>query len=174
MLSENEARDAISELAALLVDAVESGASVGFMSPFSLEESSLFWEGVVDAVGAGTTALLVAAESSVIAGSVQVKFAAMPNQQHRVDISKLLVHRRARGRGISTLLMNAAENVTRDAGRYLMVLDTATGSLADSIYPRLGWQRSGIIPNYARNPDGTMCDATFYWKDLREDTLARE
>ncbi len=168
LLAENQARDSIPALSALLVDAVESGASMGFMSPFTVEESTAFWDGVVAAVVGGTTALLAAVENDVIEGSVQVKFVPMANQRHRVDISKLLVHRSARGRGISSQLMRAAEDVTREAGRYLMVLDTATGSLADLIYPHLGWQRSGVIPNYALNPDGSMCDTTFYWKDLRE------
>ncbi len=162
-----QARASLPSLAELLVDAVDGGASMGFMSPFTLEQSMAFWDGVVTAVDAGNTALLVAVDGETIEGSVQVKFVPMANQQHRVDISKLIVHRRARGKGISTRLMREADEVTRSAGRYLMVLDTATGSLADSIYPHLGWQQCGIIPSYALNPDGSLADATFYWKDLR-------
>jgi GNAT superfamily N-acetyltransferase len=167
VLSISAAFDAIPQLAEILIDSVEDGASIGFLEPTSPETARLFWEGVARAVEASTVALLVAVEDGVIQGTVHVKFAQNANQPHRVDISKLLVHRRARGRGLSRLLMEAAEQVTRDAGRFLMVLDTATGSAADAIYPHLGWQASGIIPDYAMNPDRSLVAATFYYKDLR-------
>jgi GNAT superfamily N-acetyltransferase len=166
-LSNSEASDAIAALSEILIDSVEDGASIGFLEPTSPETARAFWEGVVRAVDAGTTVLLVAIVDGVIEGTVHVKFAQHENQPHRVDISKLLVHRRARGRGLSRLLMEAAEQATRDAGRFLMVLDTATGSVADSIYPHLGWQASGVIPDYAMNPDRSLVAATFYYKDLR-------
>ena len=151
-----EAREAIPDLSAILIDSVEDGASIGFLEPTTPQTAQFFWEGVVRAVEVSTVALLVATVDGAIQGTVHVKFAQHENQPHRVDISKLLVHRQARGRGLSRLLMEAAERVTRDAGRFLMVLDTATGSKADFIYPHLGWQASGIIPDYAMNPDRSL------------------
>jgi GNAT superfamily N-acetyltransferase len=163
----DQARSAIPGLSDVIIDSVDDGNSIGFLEPMSLATATAFWEGVVRSVEVGTVALLVAIENDVVQGTVHVKFAQAENQPHRVDISKLLVHRRARGQGVSRLLMEAAEQVTRDAGRFLLVLDTATGSPADSIYPHLGWNASGIIPDYAMNPDGSLVAATFYWKDLR-------
>jgi GNAT superfamily N-acetyltransferase len=170
VLTVADARAAIPGLCEVIIDSVEDGNSIGFLEPMSMPTAMTFWEGVVKSVELGTVALLAAVENDVVQGTVHVKFAQTENQPHRVDISKLLVHRRARGRGISRLLMTAAEEVTRTAGRFLLVLDTATGSPADSIYPHLGWNASGIIPDYAMNPDGSLVSATFYWKDLREPT----
>jgi GNAT superfamily N-acetyltransferase len=99
---------------------------------------------------------------------VQVGFAAMPNQPHRGDLKKLLVHRRARGLGLSRLLMQAAEREAASRGRTLLVLDTATGEPAEGIYQRLGWHRAGVVPDYALFPDGRYCATTFFYKDLAQ------
>ncbi|MBW8283503.1 MAG: GNAT family N-acetyltransferase, partial [Rhizobium sp.] len=101
-----------------------------------------------------------------VIGTVQVGFATKPNQPHRGDLMKLLVHRRARGLGLSRLLMEAAEAEAAKAGRTLLVLDTATGEPAEKIYERLGWSRTGVIPNYALFPDGRYCDTTIFYKQI--------
>ena len=99
-----------------------------------------------------------------LVGTVQVVDAGPPNQPHRADVAKLLVHRSARRRGIARLLMERAEREARAEGKTLLVLDTVTGDDAERLYGRLGWTRVGVIPNYALYPDGRSCDTTVFWK----------
>ena len=101
-----------------------------------------------------------------LVGTVQVITALPPNQPHRGEIAKLLVHRAARGRGIARLLMEAAEAEARAEGKTLLVLDAVTGGDAARLYDRLGWTTVGVIPNYALYPDGRPCDTTVFWKSL--------
>lgn len=164
MLDEQQALAALQDLCEVLADCVEGGASVGFMSPFTPEDGEPYWRGVAVAVGRREVLLFVAEVDGRVSGTVQVGFALKPNQPHRADLMKLLVHRRARGLGLSKLLMQAAEAETAKQGRSLLVLDTATGELAEQIYERLGWTRSGVIPDYALFPDGRYCDTTVFWK----------
>ena len=161
-----EAHAAVPALSEILVDCVDGGASVGFMLPYGLNDAALYWQGVAGQVAASTTLLLVAEIHGRILGTVQVGFAQMPNQPHRGDLKKLLVHRAARGKGLSRLLMDAAERQAAAHGKTLLVLDTATGSPAEAIYPRLGWIRTGIIPDYALWPDGGYCDTTIFYKRI--------
>ena len=164
MLDEQQALAALPDLCEVLADCVEGGASVGFMSPFTPEDGEPYWRGVAAAVGRREVLLFVAEVDGSVSGTVQIGFALKPNQPHRADLMKLLVHRRARGLGLSKLLMQAAEAETGKHGRSLLVLDTATGELAEQIYEKLGWTRSGVIPDYALFPDGRYCDTTFFWK----------
>ena len=167
-LNEEEALSAIPALSAVLADCVDDGASVGFMYPLVEGEAETFWRGVATNVARGEVALLVAEHDGEIVGTVQMGLTAKPNQPHRGDVMKLLVHRKARGLGLSKKLMAAAEVEAKAHGRWLLVLDTATGELAEGIYERLGWTQSGIIPNYALYPDGRYCATTLFFKDLRE------
>lgn len=139
---------------------------MGYMLPFPVNEAEAYWRGVADAVGRGDVLLLVAEDAGRIAGSVQLGVAMPPNQPHRADIKKLMVHPVARGRGLSRRLMEAAEQEAAARGRSLLVLDTATGEPAEKIYAHLGWQQAGTIPGYALFPDGRFCDTTFYYKVL--------
>ena len=164
LLVAEEARAAMPDLCEVLADCVEGGASVGFMQPFTAADAAPYWEGVAEAVACGNTLLFVAEQDGRVVGTVQVGFAGMPNQPHRGDLKKLLVHRSARGRGIARLLMAAAEGEAARRGRTLLVLDTATGSDAEAIYPRLGWHRAGLIPDYALWPGGGYCDTTLFYK----------
>ncbi|MBY4608439.1 GNAT family N-acetyltransferase [Rhizobium sp. 9T] len=166
ILSAEEARAAIPALSRVLADCVAGGASVGFMQPYAPEDAEPYWRDVADAVAAGANLLLVAEFGGSIVGTVQVGAAQMPNQPHRGDLKKLLVHRFARGRGLARLLMEAAEREAAKHGKTLLVLDTATGSDAEAIYPRLGWQRVGVIPDYALWPQGGFCDTTLFYKRL--------
>ena len=152
-------------LAALLVDAVEGGASVSFMAPLSTDRALAFWRRVAEGVAAGERALLVAEGPTGIVGTVQLVLDQPENQPHRADVAKMLVHRRARRRGIGEALMQAAEQVARDCGRTLLVLDTASGD-AERLYARLGWQRCGVIPGFALWPGGAACDTTFFYRVL--------
>jgi GNAT superfamily N-acetyltransferase len=162
-LSPAEARAAAASLAAVLADCVWGGASVSFMADMTLAEAEAFWRGETAADDGRT--ILVAEDADGIFGVVQVIPAWPPNQPHRVDIAKLLVHRRGRRRGPAAALMRAAEEATRQMGRTLMVLDTVTDSPAEALYDRLGWIRAGVIPDYALMPDGEPCPATFFYKE---------
>lgn len=150
----------------LLMDCVAGGASVGFVQPMSLAKAQRFWEGVAASVGRGETVLLVARDGDGrIAGTVQLVLATKENQPHRADVSKLLVHRRARRLGVGALLMREAETVARRIGRTVLVLDTATPE-AERLYRREGWSLCGTIPDYALMPDGSRCGTTIFFKRL--------
>lgn len=155
----------IEQLADVLIDCVEGGASVNFMLPLSRHKAVGFWRGVAAAVAGGGRMLLVARDGGGIAGTVQVIAALPDNQPHRADIAKMLVHRRARRRGIGAALMQAAEEAARKAGKTLLVLDTASGD-AERLYARLGWTFAGTIPDYALWPQGGLCSTRLYYRKL--------
>ncbi|HEX4150686.1 MAG TPA: GNAT family N-acetyltransferase [Steroidobacteraceae bacterium] len=155
----------IRELAEILVDCVEGGASVSFMSPLSLEKAATFWRGVAREVANGHRALLVAEDERGIAGTVQLVFDLPENQPHRADLSKMLVHRRARRRGVGSALLRAAEELARSHGKQLLVLDTASGD-AERLYARAGWIKVGLVPGFALWPAGGLCDTTFFYRQL--------
>ena len=152
-------------LARVLADCVAGGASVSYMAPFAEDQARAAFEGMAREVDAGRRLLLAAFADGRLVGTVQVIFALPPNQPHRAEIAKLLVHRSARRRGIAQLLMEHAESEARAAGKTLLVLDTAADD-AERLYARLGYTRVGVIPGYALYPDGRPCDTTIFWKAL--------
>ena len=156
----------IDELADVLIDCVDGGASVGFMHPLSREHAQAFWGRLAEGVARGERALLVAHDTLGICGTVQLVLHQPDNQPHRADVSKMLVHRRARRQGVGEALMRAAEDTARACGKTLLVLDTVTGSNAERLYQRLGWQRVGVVPDYALMPDGALCSTTFFYRAL--------
>ncbi|HUA35708.1 MAG TPA: GNAT family N-acetyltransferase [Candidatus Binataceae bacterium] len=156
----------IEQLADLLIDCVEGGASVSFMHPLSRERAVAFWRNVAVGVAAGERALLVAEDDSGICGTVQLTLDLPENQPHRADLSKMLVRRRARRQGLGAALMRAAEATARECGRTLLVLDAVTGGDGARLYERLGWHRVGDIPNYALMPQGGFCSTTYFYRDL--------
>jgi GNAT superfamily N-acetyltransferase len=154
-------------LAALLIDCVEGGASVGFMLPLDAARVEAFWRRVQAAVARGERRLLLAEDAQgAVLGSVQLLLDLPENQPHRAEVAKLLVHRHARGQGIGTRLLQALEAEARSAQRSVLVLDTVTDSDAHRLYTRHGWQRVGEIPRYALMPDGAPCSTTYFHKDL--------
>jgi GNAT superfamily N-acetyltransferase len=165
-LSAAEAKQHRDALAAVLLDCVQGGASVSFMASFSKTDAEAFFENAIDGVARGERILLAAFNGPELVGTVQVITATPPNQPHRADVSKLLVHRTARGQGVAGALMKHVEEASLLAGKTLLVLDTVTGSTAEKLYLRLGWNRVGVIPNYALFPDGRLCDTTVFWKQL--------
>jgi GNAT superfamily N-acetyltransferase len=152
-------------LSDVLIDCVEGGASVSFMLPISRTTADSFWRDVAAGVATGDRIVLVAEDAAGIAGTVQIIFAQPENQPHRADIAKMLVHRRARRRGVGAAMLAAAEDAARSAGKTLLVLDTASGD-AERLYAKLGWQRCGVIPGYALLPQGGLCDTTFFYRAL--------
>ncbi len=163
---------AIRQLADVLIDCVERGASVSFMAPLSRDRAEAFWGEVAEGVARGERILLAAESEGRIVGTVQVVFAGPENQPHRADIAKMLVHGDARRRGLGEALMRAAETAALAAGKTLLVLDTVTGGDAERLYARLGWVRVGVIPDYALWPDGRPCDTTVFFKALEEKSPA--
>jgi GNAT superfamily N-acetyltransferase len=153
------------QLAEVLADCVEGGASVSFMLPFGTERARAFWDRIAEGVGRGERVLIVAEDESGICGTVQLVLDQPENQPHRADLSKMLVHRRARRRGVGAALMQAAEAEARREGRTLLVLDTASGD-AVRLYERQGWVRCGVIPGYALLPQGGLCDTTYFYRQL--------
>ena len=157
----------IDELAGVLIDCVEGGASVSFMHPLPRDRAAAFWRRVGQDVAAGERALLVAKDARGLCGTVQLVLDQPENQPHRADLSKLLVHRRARRQGLGEALMRAAEATARECGKTLLVLDTANDG-AERLYERLGWERVGVIPGYALLPHGGLCGTTVYYRNLGE------
>jgi len=157
---------ALDQLAAVLVDCVEGGASVSFMSPFSQAQGMAFFRKVAGSVAAGDTVLLAARLDGRIVGTVQLGLDTPPNQPHRADIKKLLVHRSARGHGVGAALMAQVEEEARRHRRWLLVLDTVPDENGHRLYLREGWQQTGIVPDYALFPDGRPCDTAIMWKRL--------
>jgi GNAT superfamily N-acetyltransferase len=160
--------DHISGLAGVLIDCVEGGSSVSFMHPLSRDRATAFWRRVGAGLANGERALLVAEDALGLCGTVQLLLAQPENQPHRADLAKMLVHRRARRRGLGAALMRGAEAMARDCGKTLLVLDTVTGGDAERLYQRLGWQRVGVIPGYALMPEGGRCATTVFYRDLSD------
>jgi GNAT superfamily N-acetyltransferase len=156
----------IDELAGVLIDCVEGGASVSFMHPLSRDRAVAFWRRVAHGVAAGDRALLVAEDVQGLCGTVQLLLDQPENQPHRADLAKMLVHRRARRQGLGAALMRAAEATARECGKTLLVLDAVTDGDAARLYERLGWERVGVIPGYALFPQGGLCDTTVYYRNI--------
>jgi GNAT superfamily N-acetyltransferase len=161
-----EGRNHVEALAAVLLDCVQGGASVSFMASLTKGEAESFFEYALETVQRGERILLAAFVDSNLVGTVQIVTATPPNQPHRADIAKLLVHRSARRQGVARHLMEAAEKTALLAGKTLLVLDTVTGGPAEELYMTLGWNRVGVIPRYALYPDGSYCDTSIFWKDI--------
>ncbi|MCJ8145072.1 GNAT family N-acetyltransferase [Ancylobacter sp. A5.8] len=164
-LDSEAAARAVPALADVLMDCVAGGASVGFMAPLGRDNAEGFWHRVAAGVAAGERVLLVAREGGEIVGTVQLVFAP-ENQPHRGDVAKMLVARRARRQGLGEALMRAVEQVAREAGLTLLMLDTTTGLAADRLYRRLGWTVFGEVPGHALMPDGAMSDTSFFYKTI--------
>jgi GNAT superfamily N-acetyltransferase len=161
-----EVRTRLGELAAVLHDCVEGGASIGYMAPFSEEQAYEAFAAFAREVEQGRRFLVGAFADDELVGAVQVVLAMPPNQPHRGEISRMLVRRSARRRGIAARLMERAEQEARAEGKKLLVLDAVTGGDAARLYTRLGWTRVGEIPDYALYPDGRPCDTTVFWKQI--------
>ncbi len=157
----------IRELGDVLIDCVEGGASVSFMLPMTRAKADAFWSRVAASAGRGERLVLVAEDGKgSIVGTVQVILDLPENQPHRGNVAKMLVHRKARRRGVGVALLAAAEKSAIGAGKTLLVLDTVTGGDAERLYARSGWQRCGEIPDYALWPGGGLCGTTVFFKSL--------
>ena len=158
----------LDELSRLLLDCVNAGASIGFLTPFSMEQACRFWQTIGEALAGGGRRLFVIGKGKSVLGTVQLILDMPGNGQHRAEIAKLMVHPTARRAGIGRQLMQHAENLARSEGRQLIVLDTRSGDHAEALYTSLGYQLAGKIPAYARSTTGQMADTSFMYKTLEE------
>jgi ribosomal protein S18 acetylase RimI-like enzyme len=166
-LTPNDFEPAREQLVDLLIDCVASGASVGFLPPLSSAEADAYWRTVEDALASsGDRILLVASESGEVLGTVQLDLATKANALHRAEVMKLMVHTRARGRGVGRALMQRLEQLAAAHERSLLVLDTRAGDVAEQLYLRLGYQHAGTIPHYARGADGKLHATVFMFREI--------
>ena len=156
----------VDALADVLIDCIDGDAGVSFLHPLAPERAQAFWRDVAADVETGARALLVAEDDAGIVGTVQLVLRQPENQPHRADLSKMLVHRRARRQGLGAALLEAAEQTARECGKTLLVLDTNTGSDAERLYARMGWVRVGSIPGYSVQPRGGLRATTLFYKEL--------
>lgn len=156
----------LTELSQLLIACVEAGASVSFMLPLTEAKAQAYWQETHKSLQQGERLVFVAETAAgEIVGSVQIVLSQPENQPHRADLSKMLVHPKARRQGIAAALLTAAETGALAQGKHLLVLDTANPE-AERVYEQGGWQRSGVIPDYALWPTGGLCPTTIFYKKL--------
>jgi acetyltransferase len=161
-----QGEEEIGQLSDLLIDAVDSGASVGFLPPLIRPEADAYWRSVIAAMREGSRVLLVAMDGDVLQGSVQLQLEMRANGNHRAEAMKLFVHRRARRRGLAKGLMAAAESTARILGRTLLFMDTRKGGEAHRMCESLGYVQFGEVPGYARSADGQLHTTVFFYKQL--------
>lgn len=154
------------EYVALLRELVLDEFSLGFLPPFPSEEAEGYWRSIIDGLRQGSYIVLAATCEDKLLGSVQLELMWKPNQPHRVELQKLLVHAAERRHGIGHRLMQAAEEAARMVGRSLIVLDTQTESTAYYLYQKLGYNIAGTVPGFALLPDGSYCPTTYFYKQL--------
>jgi ribosomal protein S18 acetylase RimI-like enzyme len=160
-LDADELTTRLDQFADMLHASVRDGASIGFIEPFSITDAKAFWsDKIVPALRGGKRFLFAALDDDRVVGTVQLDYDTMPNQAHRGDISKLMVHPDCHRRGIARLLMQTAETRARELGRSLLTLDTRTGDRAEFLYLALGFEVAGVIPDFARDPDSEQLSAT--------------
>lgn len=152
------------ELAALLLETVEGGSSVGFLAPLDRETAAAWWRERAASVDAGRHQVWIARDGEQVAGTIGLVRPALPNARHRAEIAKLMVRPSARGRGIGRALLATVERSAADEGLSLLVLDTETGSPAERLYRSAGWTECGSIPAYAGDTTGVLRPTTFYYK----------
>ncbi len=153
-------------ISALVRDAVEGGASIGFLTPLAEEELDRYLDGIRADVARDSRIVLLARDGGDLLGMVQLELATKANALHRAEVQKLIVHSESRRRGLGTLLMTEIEGVARERERTLLVLDTISGSDADPFYRRLGYLEAGSIPRYAAMPWGELAPTTVFYKEL--------
>ena len=166
LLNTSSAMRRADDLIELLQDAVDSGASVGFLPPLGREEASTYWRGIFHEIATGKRLVLGAIDGDRLVGSAQLELASKANALHRAEVQRVLVHTSARRKGIAEQMMRALEQLAREHGRSLLVLDTREGDAAELLYRKLSYTAAGVIPGYARSAGGALDGSVFYYKRL--------
>lgn len=161
------------ELAALLVECVEGGSSVGFLAPLDRGAAACWWREQAAAVAAGQHQVWIARDGERIAGTIGLVRAPLPNARHRAEVAKLMVRPSSRGLGLGRSLLDAVERSAAADGVCLLILDTESGSPAERLYRSEGWTACGSVPDYAGDPAGVLKPTTFYYKSVGPDGTAR-
>ena len=156
----------VEALAALIVETVAGGGSVSFMHPLAVEDARAFWRGSLAAAAEGRRVVLGAFDGETLVGTLTLLLDCPPNQPHRAEFAKMMTRPSHRGRGVATELIGAAEQIARDKGRTLIVLDTASDGGAGPLYERCGFHLAGEVPNYALKPHGGYTGTLYYYKEL--------
>ncbi|MEO6063636.1 MAG: GNAT family N-acetyltransferase [Thermoflexales bacterium] len=154
----------IADLARLLLDAVDGGASVGYLPPLSRADALDYARAVAAAVLAGGRVLLVARADGRVIGTGQLDLALRANGLHRAEVAKVMTLSAWRGRGVGRSLMLALEDEARRLGRSTLVLDTRQGDSSEALYQSLGWVQVGVVQRYARSASGALHNTVFYYK----------
>jgi GNAT superfamily N-acetyltransferase len=171
LIGSSELEKHLPALAALLIDAVDDGASVGFLPPLSQTAAVAYWKGVHVALRSFGRVLLAAFEDDVLVGSVQLQCADMPNSLHRAEVMKLFVLRRARRSGIARALMLRIQECALKYGRSLLIADTRVGSSAEKLCEQLGYVKVGIIPKYVRSANGNLDGTLIMYRWMEVEAL---
>ncbi|CCD85735.1 putative acetyltransferase, GNAT family [Bradyrhizobium sp. ORS 285] len=148
----------------MLIETVANGGSVSFMHPLGTDDADAFWRESLASAARGERIVLGALDGETVVGTVTLQLKLPPNQPHRAEIAKMMTRVSHRKRGIATALLRAAEALARQHGRTMLVLDTAEDGGASGLYEGLGFQLSGIIPDYAVKPHGGLTGTMIYWK----------
>jgi GNAT superfamily N-acetyltransferase len=155
-----------SGVAALVRDAVEDNASIGFVLPVDDAELGAWVDGIVDDVAAGRRIVVLALDGDAVAGMIHLEPAGKANARHRAEVQKLIVHRSHRGAGLGRRLLEEVEAIAAAQGRTLILLDTERGSAAERLYQTSGYDELGVVPGHALRPDGVLWHTTFFQKQL--------
>ena len=156
----------VEQLHPLLIDSIESGASVGFLTPIDEQEIKSYWSSVETELASGLRKLFLAYDDGSVIGAVQLSLCSKPNGSHRGEVEKLMVHTDARGKGVSKKLMSLMEAVASEVGLSLLVLDTRVGDVASSLYRSIGYTEVGQIPQFARSSTGKLEGTVYFFKIL--------
>lgn len=162
-----------SDLIELLIDSVDSGASVGFVSPLSEADAMHYWDGVDTDIEAGKRKIIIALDDGKVVGAVQLSITQKPNGLHRGEVEKLMVHSQSRGLGVAKRLMQTLEELALAIGRSLLVLDTRKGDIASTLYLNQGYILVGEIPGYALSANGQFDATCYFYKPLSSESLGR-
>jgi GNAT superfamily N-acetyltransferase len=165
-LSEEQLKAILPQLAGLLQETVNGGASIGFLPPLATDTAEDYWTEIFTEIAQGKRVLLVSTEGHEVTGAVQLALCTKQNGLHRAEVQKLLVQPRFRQRGIARALMSAIEAAAKRLGRTLLVLDTEQGSVAESLYESCGYTRAGVIPQYALTVEGSLISTVVFYRLL--------
>jgi ribosomal protein S18 acetylase RimI-like enzyme len=153
-------------LVALLRDAVDAGASLGFHPPLDPLEAAAYWQTVAADLAAGSRLLVVAESAGEVVGCGQLALPPLPNARHRAELQKLCVHSAWRGQGIGRALMDALHGAALSHGRSLIVLNTRRSEYPETFYRGLGYTTVGVVPGYTLARDGDRHDTVILYREL--------
>lgn len=165
----DDARAHRSGLIDLLTSTVHRGTPLGFLHPLSPDDAGGYWDGVIASLDRRERVLLLVIDDDRVLGTAQLEFATKQNARHRAEVQKVIVHPSLRGGGLGRTIMDAVEAEALRHGRTLLILDTLEGGVAEPFYARLGWQRTGVIPEYVKDELGVPRATVVFHKILRQE-----